>query len=167
MPDITAYHQLGRFIVEFQATEALLNEVMALIANSDHEAVSILANDLEYSRRLKTADVLFARFVGLMGKEGADEKTEFHAVMSELLKLGERRNSLVHSSYFDWMDSDGKLGLLRKHSKLEGKNGQRKETVEELQPDAFSADLESIARARARLENLRLKSIEWLHPIEA
>ena len=167
MPEITAYHQLGRFVVEFQATEALLNEVMGLIANSDQEAVSILANDLEFSRRVKTADVLFARFAGLKGKDVAEETKEFHAVMVELGKLGERRNNLVHSNYFDWMDSDGNRGLLRKHSKLQGAKGQREETVEELRPDAFDADLASIAAARARLEALRLKSIDWLYPIEA
>ena len=167
MPDITAYHQLGRFVVEFQATEALLNEVMGLIANSDQEAVSIISNDLEFSRRLKTADVLFARFAGLMGKDVPEEIKEFHAVMVELGKLGERRNTLVHSSYFDWMDSDGKMGLLRKHSKLQGGKGNREETVEELQPDTFDADLATIALARARLEALRIKSIDWLHPIEA
>ena len=164
MTDITAYHQLGRFIVEFQSIEALLNEVLALISNSDHEAVYILANDLEYSRRLKTADVLFARFVGL--KCAGDEATqkEFHDVMVDLRKLGERRNELVHSRYSDWYDIHGSKGLLRTNSTLRAKDGKREETPEELQPDTFNADLEALFSTGDRLEALRLRAIDWLYP---
>lgn len=162
----TACHQLGRFIVAFQGIEALLNELLALIANSDHEAVLILANDLEYGKRLRTADVLFARFTGLMRKGDDNVRREFHSVMAELAKLGERRNDLVHSTYNDWFDMDGNQGLLRRHSRLRGKAGEREETTEELQPEAFDADLEALASAHTRLDALRLQAIDWLHPIE-
>ena len=100
----TAYHQLGRFIVAFQHLEDAVNTLLVLMANTDDEVVRILANDLEYGKRLNTADVLFARFVELRTNTRAQSKDEFHKLMIELRELGERRNDLVHSRYNPWLD---------------------------------------------------------------
>ena len=160
----TAYHQLGRFIVAFQHLEGAVNDLLELMADTDGEVVRILANDLEYSKRLNTADVLFARFVDLRKNTDQEAKADFHKLVVELRDLGERRNELVHSHYNAWINVHGKEGLLRTNSKLRGNKGEREEKEEELQPDAFNHDLECLNAAAARLEAFRLRVIDWLYP---
>lgn len=160
----TAYHQLGRFIVEFQSVESLLSDVLALVSKSDEESVYILANELDFSKRLKTANVLFARFVGLHAIDSEAAKAEFHSLVVELGKLSERRNELVHSGYHEWINFEGQRGLLRKHSKLRGREGVRQLSEEELQTEAFDADLSRLEAAAIELERLRRDAIYWLHP---
>ena len=162
----TAYHQLGRFVVDFQHLEDSVNDILVLLANTDDAVVRILANDLEYGKRLNTADVLFARFVDLRNNTRVAAKAEFHKLMVELRDLGERRNDLVHSRYNPWLNVDGKEGLLRRNSKLRGSKGEREETEEELQPQAFDGDLQRLSVAGAALEKFRLEVIDWLHPEE-
>ena len=162
----TAYHQLGRFVVAFQHLEDSVNDILVLLANTDDAVVRILANDLEYGKRLNTADVLFARFVDLRNNTRVAAKAEFHKLMVELRDLGERRNDLVHSRYNPWLNVDGKEGLLRRNSKLRGSKGEREETEEELQPQAFDGDLQRLSVAGAALEKFRLEVIDWLHPEE-
>lgn len=164
MDSPTAYHQLGRFIIAFQHLESSVNDLLELLADStDCEVIRILANDLEYRKRLNTADVLFARFIDLRNNTDAFAKGEFHQLIVELGKLGERRNDLVHSSYNVWLNVHGDEGLLRRNSKLRGSKGKREEKEEELQPDAFNQDLQSLAAAAARLEVFRLQVIDWLY----
>ena len=161
----TAYHQLGKFIVDFQHLETAVNDLLGLLTEpSDSEAISILINELDYSQRLKTADVLFARFIDL--RQGADliDKTQFHKLMAELRKLGERRNDLVHSKYFHWINFEGKTGLIRENSKLRGSKGKREQQEEELLPEAFNIDLEALSSASQNLEKFRLKVIDYLYP---
>lgn len=160
----TAYHQLGRFIVAFQHLEGAVNDIFELLAGGDCEATRILVNDLEYGKRLNTADVLFARFVDIRKNTDPASKAEFHRLMVELRELGERRNDMVHSRYHRWLDVGGNEGLLRQNSKLRGKAGEREESEEELQPAAFDADLERLAQAAEKLERFRLKVIDWLYP---
>lgn len=160
----TAFHQLGRFIVGFQHLEDAVNNILVLMANTDEDVVRILVNDLEYSKRLNTADVLFARFVDLRNNTKDKAKARFHELMAELCKLGQRRNDLVHSRYNRWINVEGKEGLLRTNSRLSGSKGERKETEEELQPEAFNADLKRLNAAAVELEQFRKQIIEWLYP---
>ncbi len=162
----TAYHQLGRFIVTFQHLEGAVNNLLVLMADTDDGVIRIIANDLEYSKRLNTADVLFASFVDLRKNTRAEAKAEFHNLMVELGKLGERRNDLVHSRYNSWLNVHGKEGLIRTNSKLRSKKGEREETDEELQPEAFDDDLQRLAIASDALEKFRLQVIDWLYPAE-
>lgn len=162
----TAYHQLGRFIVAFQHLEHAVNRLLVLMADTDDGVVRILTNDLEYGKRLNTADVLFARFVDLRRNTRAEAKAEFHRLMVQLRELAERRNDLVHSRYNPWLNVDGKEGVLRTNSKLRGSKGEREEKEEELQPEAFDTDLRRLAAASAALEKFRLQVIDWLYPQE-
>ena len=164
MTSHTAFHQLGRFIVEFQHLEGAVNELLELMSGGDCEATRILAHDLEYSKRLNTADVLFARFVDIRRKTDPAAKADFHKLMSLLRDLGERRNEMVHSRYHHWIDVHGSEGLLRQNSKLRGKAGQREELEEELQPNAFDVDLQRLAADGRQLEKFRLQVIDWLYP---
>ncbi len=160
----TAYHQLGRFIVGFQHIENAVTELLVSLDDTDSEAVLILVNELGYSQRLRTADVLFSRFVDLRSNTDPANKATFHDLMGKLAKLGERRNQLVHSRYNDWINVHGKQGLLRTNSRLSSKEGKRQELEEELQPEAFDDDLERLASAGTELERFRLQVIDWLYP---
>ena len=159
----TAYHQLGQFIVNFQHLEDVVTNLLVMMSNADDGVILILVNDLEYSKRLNTADVLFARFVDLRNNTDVAAKAAFHKLMVELRELGERRNDLVHSRYNHWINVHGKEGLLRTNSKLQGRNGERKEMEEELQPEAFNDDLQRLAVAENALEKFRLQVIDWLY----
>ncbi len=128
----TAYHQLGQFIVKFQHLENVVNNLIVMMANTNDSVVQILTNDLEYGKRLNTADVLFAYFVDLRNNTQPEMKAEFHKLMVELRELGERRNDLVHSRYNPWLNVEGNEGLLRTNSKLRGSKGEREEKEEEL-----------------------------------
>ncbi|MEQ1777940.1 MAG: hypothetical protein ABL863_05320 [Nitrosomonas sp.] len=174
----SAFHKLGQFVVYFQHLEHTINELLVLMAGADEENVCILINELEYSKRLKTADVLFARFVDLRSNTDPAIKDQFHELINELGKLGERRNELVHSrstperacsfaKYYLWFNVDGKEGLLRKNSILRAKMGEREEQEEELQPEAFDKDLNRLNSAAEKLEKFRIQIIDWKFPEEA
>lgn len=142
-----------------------MNDLLELLADpTDCEVVRILANGLEYRKRLNTADVLFARFIDLRNNTDALAKREFHKLIIELGDLGERRNDLVHSRYNAWLNVHGSEGLLRRNSKLRRSKGEREEEEEELQPDAFNQDLQRLAAVAVRLEAFRLQVIDWLYP---
>jgi hypothetical protein len=160
----SAYHQLGQFIVMFQQVEAEINNLIVLMADADDEIVRILINDLEYGKRLNTADVLFARFVDIRNNTEAEAKEEFHDLIVKLSKLGTRRNDFVHSRYNRWINVHGKEGLLRTNSKLRGSKGERHEKEEELQPEAFENDLQHLAEVGNELNEFRLRIINWLYP---
>jgi len=160
----TAYHQLGKFIVSFQYVEATINDILILLAEADDDAVLILANELDYSARLKTADVLFARFVDMRDIIESSAKDDFHKLINVLHKLGERRNDFVHSNYSPWINVERNIGLIRENYKLRGKRGIRERLEEELLPETFSADLERINKSLADLESFRLRIIDWLYP---
>ena len=162
----TPYHQLGLFIVSFQHAEAAINEILVRLANADDEAVRILVNELTYAQRLKTADVMFARFVDLQREPDLSAKADFHKLMVDLKRLGERRNDLVHSKYTRWINIAGVAGLIREHSKLRASEGVREKHEEELLPEAFTADFEQLGSAIEGLETFRLKIIDWLYPEE-
>lgn len=160
----TAYHQIGKFIALFQHAEDGINEILLLLAGPDSEATRILINELEYSKRIKTADVLFSRFTDLRSGDNKDAKAEFHRLINDLNRLGERRNDIVHSRWTDWVNVNGASGLIRENSKLRASRGIREEEQEELLPEAFSADLANLSKALQSLEDFRLKIIDWLYP---
>jgi hypothetical protein len=163
---VTAQHQLGEYIVLFQHAETSINELLVLLAQADDEAIRILVNELGYSQRLKTVDVLFSRFVDLRRNPDLPAKAAFHKLMVELDKLGRRRNELVHSTYMTWIDVAGDVGLFRQNSRLRGSTGIREEEAEELLPDAFNNDIERLDAALQELGQFRLEIIDWICPDE-
>jgi hypothetical protein len=146
----------------FQDVEAAINEILVLLVNVDSEAVLILINGLECSQRLKTADVLFGRFVDLNGDSELSAKAEFHELIVKLMRLGERRNVLVHSKYMPWINIEGLAGLIRKNSKF--RKSIRELEEEELLPETFNDDLHALAAALEEIEAFRLRVIDRLYP---
>ena len=166
MIQLTAQHQLGQFIVSFQHAEAALTEMLVLMFDADDEAVRILVSELEYSKRVRATDVMFARFADLHLSLDETAKTDFHKLMEDLLKLGERRNAIVHSKYTPWINTEGSHGLIRENSKLKSKKGIRECEEEELLPEAFAADFSHLTLALRTLEGFRLRIIDTLYPVE-
>jgi len=162
MNDTTPYHQIGKFIVLFQDVEEAINEIIVLLVNVDNEAVLILINELGYAQRLKTADVMFGRFVDLNGDSKLPTKAEFQYLIVKLMKLGERRNALVHSKYMPWINIEGVAGLIRKNSKF--RKGIRKQEEEELLSETFTDDLHALAVALEEIEAFRSRVIDRLYP---
>ena len=160
----TAFHQLGRFIFLFQHVEAALTELLILMVRADDGAIRILINELEFSKRVKTTDVMFARFVDLLSEPDETAKAEFHKLMVDVLKLGERRNELVHSKYVVWINAEGSHGLLRQNSALRASKGFREDGEEELLPDALVDDGDKLDVALQALESFRLRVINWAYP---
>lgn len=160
----SAEHQLGEFIVCFQHLEDQINDLLVLLARTDDSVVRILVNDLEFSKRLTTADVLFAYVVDIGNNINEEAKADFRKLTNELRKLGERRNDLVHSRYNPWTDTQGNEGLIRTNSKLLGGRGVREEREEELHSEDFEADLQQLSDAAGKIEKFRQQIIDWLHP---
>ncbi|MDP1683302.1 MAG: hypothetical protein Q8L39_16205 [Burkholderiales bacterium] len=163
MDQSTAFHQLGRFVFLFQHVEAALTELLVLMARADDEAIRILTNELEFSQRVKTTDVMFARFVDLR-KPDETAKAEFHKLMVDVLKLGERRNELVHSKYAAWINAEGSYGLLRQNSALRASKGFREDGEEELLPEVLEGDGDKLAVVLQALERFRFRVIDWAYP---
>ncbi|MFZ6643787.1 hypothetical protein ACO0LL_28950 [Undibacterium sp. TC4M20W] len=162
----TVFHQLGKFVVRFQQLEHAVNNLIVLLSQSNDSVIRIVANDLEYSKRLSTTDVLFSYFLDIRHIQDTNIKKNFHSLITRLSKLGQRRNELVHSSYNSWIDVNGANGLLRKNSHLSGSKGERIEDEEELLPDAFDADIVKLEAAAIDLEKFRMQIIDWLYPDE-
>lgn len=166
MQESRSYQQIGHFVVMFQHAEQQLTELLVLMADADDEFVRILVNELQYSKRVKTTDVMFARFVDLLSNPDQSAKQRFHDLMAELLKLGNRRNEIVHSKYTPFISVEGQVGLRRMSSKLAATEGQRNVQEEDLLPESFAEDLERLSAAQKSLETFRLKIIDWLEPAE-
>jgi hypothetical protein len=73
-------------MVYFQHLEHTINELLVLMAGADEENVCSLINELEYSKRLKTADVLFARFVDLRSNTDPAIKNRFHELKNTVMQ---------------------------------------------------------------------------------
>ena len=166
MQESATCQQIGRFVVMFQHAEQQLTELLVLMANADDEFVRILVNELEYNKRVKTTDVMFGRFVDLLRDPDQSAKKRFHDLRTELLKLGERRNEIVHSKYTPFINVKGLAGLRRESSRLAGSKGQRDVQEEDLLPESFVEDLERLSAAQKSLETFRLKILDWLNPTE-
>ncbi|RVU47061.1 hypothetical protein [Rubrivivax rivuli] len=150
-----ALQRVGSFIVQFQQLEAQVNEIIVLLAGGNEEVTRILINELEFSKRLKTADVLHGYFFSLRGREHTTFRSDFHTLATNLERISQRRNELVHSSYHYWITHEKKLGLIRKNSRLRGAKGILEQVEEELLPESFEQDLEKVNDLSIQLEQCR------------
>jgi hypothetical protein len=163
----STFQQIGSLIYTYQIVESQIEAIMVLLANSDDEMISIMMSELDFSGKLKTVDVMFARFVDVRRGIPRDIKSDFHDTISKVIKRCERRNDIVHSKYMPWLNDEGKIGLLRQNSKLRSSKGIREESEEELLPEAFDDDLKNISTIRNELERYRLTIIDWLYRDES
>ncbi len=168
MQENAMYQQIGRFIVMFQRVEQKLTELLVLMTDADCEFTRILVNELEYGERVKATDVMFGRFFDLRNRNNPDQavKQQFHVLMVELLRLGERRNEIVHSKYTTFISVKGVAGLRRENAKLKASKGRREVKEEDILPGSFEEDFKDLSAAHQSLEDFRLKVIDWLYPPE-
>lgn len=144
----------------FQNLETAINELTYLITDvADDPKIA----DLKFTKRLDATDKLFSEFVDARGSLHQSSKEEFHRLVVTLRALTDRRNVLLHSRFSRWLNVDGREGLLRTSTRVTGSK-RANDGEEELQPEAFDADLERLAAASRDLECFRLKVIDWLYP---
>lgn len=163
----TSIYKLGMFIYRFQFVERQIDELIVLVANTDDEMVEIMINEVSFSRKLVVLDVMFARFIDLRIVKDHTLRKRFHKLIEEIKSLNARRNDLVHSNYWSWLNEEGEVGLLRKKSRLKSKGGTREETEEELMPEAFQKDLIKLNVLSLDLEMFRVNTINLLYPEDA
>jgi hypothetical protein len=156
----TALHQLGTFVVYFQHVEAAINELIALLSEADEDVVEILIDSLGYAERVRTADALVARIERIAGRPEGEWRKEFHSLCERLNKLGSRRNHFVHSRWFHWTNVEGNIGLLRRNARVRRRSAAVEETEEELQPEAFEADLKELTSVLQQLGAFRLQVLD-------
>jgi hypothetical protein len=164
MTPSAALQSVGTYVVQFQQLESQINQIIVLLAGGDEEVTRILINELEFSKRLKTADVLFAYFLSLRTGDTKDMRNQFHALIATLGQVGERRNELVHSSYHYWITHEKKLGLIRRNARLRGAKGVLEQLEEELLPESFEQDLEQLNDITIQLERTRREVIAMIYP---
>jgi len=158
-----SFHQLGFFVYSFQMVEQQVEDIIVLLMNADDEMVAIFMSELDFSEKLKTVDVLFSRFIDVRRElKGADKKA-FHKVISQVIKLCERRNEILHSKYDTYQNVDGRLGLIRQNSRLRASKGVREMSEEELLPEALDTDVKNISSCLEELEVYRLKVLDWIY----
>jgi len=156
----TALHQLGQFIVLFQHAEAAVNDLIVMMSGVDEDVVDILINNLGYAERVRTAAALMTRLERLAGRPESEWQKSFDALCERLIKLGSRRNHFVHSRWFHWRNVEGNLGLLRRNARIQRRTGLVDENEEELQPEAFEADLENLTAVLRELEVFRQQMLD-------
>lgn len=161
MSDHFYYQDLGRFIIRFQNIEAFLTVFISLIVRADDEFIEILITELDFNKRVKAADVMFARYVDLLKSPKINEKKSFHKLMIRILEIAERRNELVHSQYHLWMDIKGEEGSIRVNSKLKSSKGIREINKESFLQGDLESDFKKIDDATRELEDFCHKVIEW------
>ena len=159
------YHHLGKFVVIFQRLEAQVTDIVLEIVNGNCEFVKILITQHEFSSLLKTTDVLFSRYVDERTIDDS-EKSLFHKLIVKCLKLAELRNTIVHSQYFDLVNGDEPIALIRENSKLSVGKGTRVEETEDLTEDNFKEYFVRLYDAINELEVFQQKIIDWNCPID-
>ena len=168
MPSPTTYDQLGRFIVKFQRLERQVVELTELLAGDQPVITAILTAELDFSKRVKTVDVLYSYFVELrVNSKMESSKKAFHKLCSTLLELAGRRNELVHSVFTPWLSVQGMPGLIRENARLSSSKGALVEIEEELLPDSLDAEIVNLSCVSVELEEYRVKIIDMLYPSEA
>lgn len=162
----TAMHQLGRYVVLFQNLESLLNETLIHTINiEDQEIVQILIHELDFGKRVSTADVLFSYVINSRFPKHAAEIKLFNNLAKDIIELSKRRNEFVHSGYTRWTDITGRDGLIRSHSKFKTSHGKRQTIDEDMLPESFEKDHATILEALERLDKFRLLLIDLNNPI--
>ena len=152
----SAFSDLGNFIVSFQAVEAHVVEVIAELTGGDKENVHALVTELEYNSRLRAADVMYSRFASeRKAIDNIATPKAFHTLMVELQKLGERRNTLVHSNYSFLISGGGLMGLGRKNRKLRPSRGVQELESEYLVDKSLDKDIQRLTVALHELETIR------------
>ncbi len=159
------YHHIGKFVVMFQKFEAGAIDIVLEIVRGNDEFVRILITQHEFSGLLKRTDVLFARYVDER-TINESEKGVFHKLIVKCLKFGELRNKIVHSQYFDLVQGEEAIALVRENSKLSGGKGRRIEETEDLTEQDFEVYFAKMNDAINLLEAFRLKIIDWNYPLE-
>ncbi|WP_139174461.1 hypothetical protein [Janthinobacterium lividum] len=162
MPTLTPEHQLGRYIISFQGLERILNEILIVLADvRDREVVTILVHELEFGRRVATADVLFSHVIRTSFPTQANHVKVFHKLTEELVEVSKFRNTLVHSHYDLWIDITGRSDAEFSNSRLKPNQGMRIEETTSMMAESFETRLDDLRKTAGRLLEYLELLVEW------
>lgn len=166
MSEVTAMHQLGQFIVRFQNLERLVNDILIHLSEGieDSEIVTILVHELEFGKRVNTADVLFSYIISTRFPNKNEWSDRFHKLAEQLIELSKLRNKMVHGQYSLWTDIEGRKGLIRSDSQLKPSKRARIDTDVDLLPEHFDEALEQMIEVAERLQIVRTRIVEFMNP---
>lgn len=156
-----AYAQLGEFVVKFQLIENQIRELIIYIVGHREDFIEILISELEFSGQVSKCDVIFSRFCDTLPVPESGVKEQFHLLMNKVLKAAERRNELVHSTYFTWQNIHGETGLLRQSYKNRASKGVLEMREEELLPSDLVNDITKLEKISEEIEKFRLRVVSW------
>jgi hypothetical protein len=160
---LTPEHQLGRYIISFQGLERILNEILIVLADvRDREVVTILVHELEFGRRVATADVLFAHVIRTSFPAQTDQVKVFHKLAEELVEVSKFRNTLVHSHYDLWMDITGRSDAELSNSRLKPSQGMRIEETTSMMAESFGIRLEDLRKTTGTLLQYLELLVKWV-----
>ncbi len=164
--EISSIHrELGRFVVLFQTMDNAVNEIIFQISdNKSYVAEAFLAKT-EFSSKMEIADVIFTHYVDITANTDEETKGDFHSLMNACKEIGQARNTIVHSVYYNLEKIDGSMRLIQKNPRLKFKDGSRISLNDkELSLDDFKQYNKKINDVLEKLEEYRLKLIEWKYP---
>lgn len=154
------YEELGQFLVAFQSVEASLTDLIVYVTDFDSEYIEALTAELEFNGKARALDVIFTRFAQIHGLTDASPHPEFHKLMTKVQKLATRRNEIVHSFYHTLMASDGRVGVMRRPTRLKPSEGAREQPHEDILPGKLKDEINEIQSLLSELEVYRLKAID-------
>ncbi|MBL8039317.1 MAG: hypothetical protein JNN16_17615 [Nitrospira sp.] len=158
--------ELGKFVVDFQAVEAALVDLIIRLTDSDCEYIAALTAELEFNSKARALDIIFGRFSQLHGLTNKSPHPEFHKLMVRVQKLATRRNEIVHSFYNFFVNVDGEVGIRRTPTKLKPSEGIRQQQQEDILAEQLQVEVTEIKSLLSDLEFYRLEVIDLLNPIE-
>jgi hypothetical protein len=156
-----SHARLGQFIVDFQQVEAEVENIVLLLAGGNELAIKMLLARMEYGALLTAADSLFAYAADSTNGIKPDRVKQFHKLMDDLHRLGQRRNQLVHSTYMPLRSIDGEVGLWRENMTVDRNKGKYKNEEDTLMPAALLSETKKIRELLHRIEEFRIELISW------
>jgi hypothetical protein len=152
--------ELGHFLVTFQSVEAALTDLIVYVTDFDSEYIDALTAELEFTSKARALDVIFTRFAQIHGLTDESPHPEFHKLMTQVQKLATRRNEIVHSFYHTLMTSDGRVGVMRRPTRMKPSEGVREQPHEDILPGQLKEEINRIHSLLSELESYRRKAID-------
>jgi len=122
---------LGRLVMNFGAIEDLLGVGISMLTSKDHRIGATVARPLNFEARLHVYDALVRLRI-----TDAQKLTNHEMLMKDLRSLQQKRNSLIHGTWFDLANTNidkvkGKL----KRSRLTLNKGYEEGKMENVTPE--------------------------------
>ena len=141
---------IGQFITAFQTIEWALVELMCDLINSGDIEVNVaIATQVTFRNRMKLLRALTKIRVST-----EDNLSTFYSVFSEIEKLNDIRNNLVHSHYEFTLSDNGHEIIRKINTKIKMKKGLSIQ-IEEFKSKEFYKYVQQLIDLRFKIYELR------------